>query len=231
MPRSAAPIGATPTRSGRPEGARGRGGAAQPCTGAIVAGGRATRLGGRPKGLELVGDRRILDRVAGALAQVCDGLLLVANAPDAAGWLPGVPVAPDEVPDAGPLGGVLTALVRAETAVLAVAWDMPFVPPSLLGELRRIGEAEGAAAVLPERDAARRVEPLCAYYGTACRAAAAARVARGVLRLQALAEEVRARRMPVERVLDWGDPARLFLSVNTPEELEAARRLAGPPPR
>ena len=36
------------------------------CTGAILAGGRAVRMGGKPKGLELVGGRRILDRVADA---------------------------------------------------------------------------------------------------------------------------------------------------------------------
>jgi molybdopterin-guanine dinucleotide biosynthesis protein A len=196
------------------------------CVGAIIAGGRATRMGGRPKGLDEVGGRRILDRVAGALAQVTDGLLLVANAPDAASWLPGVETVGDVVPDAGALGGLLTALAHAGAPVLAVAWDMPFVPASLLGELRRVAEAERADAAVPERDAAGRVEPLCAYYGLACRPAAARRVGRGELRVVGLLDEVRARRLPLARVLDWGDPERLFLNVNTPAELELARRLA-----
>ena len=196
------------------------------CVGAIIAGGRASRMGGAPKGLERVGGRRIVDRVAGALAQVTDRLLLVANAPDAASWLPGVETVPDDVPDAGALGGILTALSHAGAPVLAVAWDMPFVPASLLGELWRIAESRDEHAVVPERDADGRVEPLCAYYGAACRAAAGERVARGELRVSGLLDDVRAHRMPLARVLDWGDPERLFLNVNTPAELESARRLA-----
>lgn len=185
-------------------------------------------MGGRPKGLEAVGGRRIVDRVAGALAQVTDRLLLVANAADAPTWLPGVETVPDLVTGAGPLGGVLTALERAAGPVLVVAWDMPFVPASLLGELRRVAGEEGADALVPEREAGGRVEPLCAWYGPACRAPAAERVRRGELRMTGLLEAVGARRLPLARVLDWGDPERLFLNVNTSAELEAARRLAQP---
>ena len=201
------------------------------CIGVIIAGGRASRMGGAPKGLERVGGRRILDRVAGALAQVTDGLLLVANAPGAGTWLPGVATVPDDVPDAGPLGGIATALAHAGAPVLAVAWDMPFVPASLLGELRRVAEATGADAAVPERDAAGCVEPLCAYYALPCGAAAARRIARGELRMAGLFEDVRAARLSLARVLDWGDPERLFLNVNTPAELETARRLAPADPR
>ena len=202
-----------------------------PCIGAIVAGGRASRMGGGPKGLETVGGRRILDRVASALAQVTDGLLLVANAPGAAAWLPGVATVPDDVPDAGPLGGIATALAHAGAPVLAVAWDMPFVPASLLGELRRVAEATDADAAVPERDAAGRIEPLCAYYALSCAAAATRRIARGDLRVAGLLEDVRAERLSLARVLDWGDPERLFLNVNTPAELETARRFAPADPR
>ena len=63
-----------------------------PCTGVILAGGAASRYGGLPKGLERVGGKRIIDRVAGALLEVTDDLLLVANSPDADTWLPGVAI-------------------------------------------------------------------------------------------------------------------------------------------
>jgi len=57
--------------------------------GVILAGGGATRFEGRPKGLELVGGRRILDRVADELADALGAPpLLVANAADAASWAP-----------------------------------------------------------------------------------------------------------------------------------------------
>ncbi|MEY4608770.1 MAG: MobA-like transferase domain, partial [Gemmatimonadota bacterium] len=40
------------------------------CTGVILAGGGATRFGGRPKGLEVVAGERIIDRVARGLRMV-----------------------------------------------------------------------------------------------------------------------------------------------------------------
>ena len=57
--------------------------------GAILAGGGATRFGGKPKGLEMVGGERILDRLVRTMAEALgEPPLLVANAPDAAGWRP-----------------------------------------------------------------------------------------------------------------------------------------------
>ena len=81
-----------------------------PCTGVVLAGGAASRYGGLPKGLERVDGRRIIDRVADALSNATDDLLLVANHADAASWLPGVPVQHDLVPGTGGLGGIHAAL-------------------------------------------------------------------------------------------------------------------------
>ena len=68
---------------------------ARRCTGAILAGGRAVRMGGKAKGLESVGGRRIIDRVAEALREATDDLLIVSNDPAASAWLPGVRAVPD----------------------------------------------------------------------------------------------------------------------------------------
>ena len=79
--------------------------------GAILAGGGATRFGGRPKGLEQVGGARILDRLVDAfLAALGELPLLVANDPDAPTWHPGLDVLQDVHPGAGALGGILTAV-------------------------------------------------------------------------------------------------------------------------
>jgi molybdopterin-guanine dinucleotide biosynthesis protein A len=197
-----------------------------PCTGVVLAGGRARRLDGRAKGLEHVGGRRIVDRVAHALRQVSDDLLLAATDPAAAGWLPDARVVRDVVPDAGPLGGLHAALRTIEGGALVVAWDMPFVPASLLGELRAEGERTGAAAVVPERDAEGRVEPLCAWYAERCAADAEAALAAGERAMGAFVARVGARRLPHSRVVDWGDPDRLFLNVNTADALAWADALA-----
>lgn len=193
--------------------------ASRRCVGVILAGGGATRYGGRPKGLERVGDRRIIDRAAEALRPVTDELLLISNDPAAAGWLPGVRVLPDVRTGEGALGGLHAALARAESDILLVAWDMPFVPSVLLAELRRRGEAGDADAVLPSSDGSRRgVEPLCAWYAASCLPHVTAALEAGDRRVIAFHDAVRVDRMTLEEVERFGDPAVLFANVNTPEE-------------
>lgn len=197
------------------------------CTGVILAGGGATRYGGRPKGLERVGGRRIIDRVAEVLRETTDELLLVANAPDADSWLPGVRTRADVRPGLGALGGLHAALTHAGGAILLVAWDMPFVPAALLRALRAHGEAEDecADAVLPSSDGSRRgVEPLCAWYAHACLEPIEAALDAGDRRVVAFHEHVNAAAMPLSDVARFGDPAVMFGNVNTPADLARAER-------
>jgi len=194
------------------------------CSGVILAGGEARRYGGAAKGLERVGGRRIIDRVAQVLAVAADDLLLVANDPDAAAWLPGVPVAADVRPGNGSLGGIHAALTRAARPILVVAWDMPFVPAALLRALRALGR--GADVAVPESTSTRGVEPLCAYYDPACLGAIDRHLDAGDRRVVGFFDEVRVARLPDDRVRRFGDPALMFLNVNTPDELVLAERHA-----
>lgn len=196
------------------------GAGARRVTGVVLAGGLATRYDGRAKGLERVGGRRILDRVAAALADAADELLLVANDPASAEWLPGVRVAADVRPRAGSLGGIHAALVHAGGPALVVAWDMPFVTAPLLRALRELGD--DADAVVPESDSKRGLEPLCAFYGPACVPAIERRLDAGDRRVIAFYDDVRLRRLDAAAVARFGDPALLFLNVNSPAELALA---------
>lgn len=191
-----------------------------PCAGAILAGGAASRYGGVPKGLERVGGRRIIDRVAGALREVTDNLWLIANDPAAAGWLPGARLGADLVPDAGGLGGIHAALRHSGTAVLVVAWDMPFVPAGLLARLRDLGDAADAA--VPESDSRRGIEPLCAFYGPSCLDPIERSLGAGDRRVIGFHRHVRVARLPAGEVAAFGDPAVLFMNVNTPADLSLA---------
>jgi molybdenum cofactor guanylyltransferase len=200
--------------------------------GAILAGGGAVRFGGRPKGLELVGGVRILDRVAEVLSSALGSPpLLIANASDAAGWRPDLRVVPDSRPGLGALGGIYTAVVEGPAPVVCVAWDMPFVTPALV---RRLADGlNGADAVLPQSDNSRGAEPLCAAYGPACRDAIAASLDTGDLRAVAFHARIRVDILPLTEVARCGDPAALFFNVNTDGDLRRAdelwRRLASSP--
>ena len=189
--------------------------------GAVLAGGAARRYGGRPKGLLDVGGRRILDRVVEAVAAVTGALpFLVANARDAPSWRPDLITIPDARPGGGSLGGIYTAVAAGPGPVLCVAWDMPFVDEGLLRALTT-GSA-GWDAFLPASDGKRGVEPLCAVYGPACRAAIERRLDAGDLKAISFHAGVRVGILPLLEVRRHGDPDELFFNVNTPEDLDRA---------
>jgi molybdopterin-guanine dinucleotide biosynthesis protein A len=195
------------------------------CTGVILAGGQASRYGGKPKGLERVHGERVIDRVAKVLGSVADSLLIIANDPDAPSWLPGVRTESDVLPGIGSLGGIHAALVHAQTAVIVVAWDMPFVPEGLLAELRALGE--DADVVAPESGSSRRgLEPLCAYYSLACIAPIERSIDADDRRVIGFFDQVRVARLGIESVTKYGDPDRLFMNVNSPDELALAEKYA-----
>jgi molybdopterin-guanine dinucleotide biosynthesis protein A len=186
--------------------------------GAILAGGGATRFGGKPKGLEVVGGERILDRLVRVMTAAFDGPpLLVANAPEAPEWRPDLRVVPDVRPGLGSLGGIYTAVVEAPAPVVCVAWDMPFVSEALLRRLA--GGLLDHEAYLPQSDGRRGVEPLCAAYGPACREAIAHSLDQGDLRAIAFHERISVGILPLSEVGRFGDPELLFFNVNSADDL------------
>jgi molybdopterin-guanine dinucleotide biosynthesis protein A len=189
--------------------------------GVILAGGGATRFEGRPKGLEMVGGRRILDRVADVLFEALGTPpLIVANAPEATSWRPDLEVAADDRTGFGALGGLYTAVVKGPAPVVVVAWDMPFLVPLLIREVAA-GLAD-ADACLPSSGGPRGVEPLCAAYGPGCRAAIERCLAGGDLRAIGFHRFIRVSILPIESVSGLVDPALAFFNVNTANDLAEA---------
>jgi molybdopterin-guanine dinucleotide biosynthesis protein A len=199
------------------------------CVGVLLAGGAARRFGGRPKGLATIDGVRIADRALAALRDATETRLVVANDPGATTWFAGERVVRDVTPGVGPLMGLATALGAAEgAAVLVVAWDMPFVTGALLRALRERGERAGAAAA-PVHGAARWVEPLCAYYPPdalpVCRALLDSGERRAAALLEVLPGVIA---LDDEALASFGDPARLFDSVDSPDDLAALGGDIGP---
>ncbi|MGH9346964.1 MAG: molybdenum cofactor guanylyltransferase, partial [Vicinamibacterales bacterium] len=108
-------------------------------TAAILAGGRARRLGGVDKSALVVGGRSILDRQVAVLRSLTPHILIVASEEDRFRDA-GVRVVRDRIPRAGSLGGLYTALVVAPTEQLVViACDMPFLTAPFLSRLAALG--------------------------------------------------------------------------------------------
>jgi molybdopterin-guanine dinucleotide biosynthesis protein A len=193
------------------------------CVGAILAGGSALRMHGVAKGLERVGGSRLIDLVATALAAAADEVIVVANAADAAGWLPGTPVVRDRRAGLGALGGIHAALDATAADVLTVPWDTPFVPAGLLRTLREVGEAGDADIVAPRSASPWGHEPLCAWFSRAALGPVGAALDAGDGRAGALAARAN---LSVVDVSSWGDGAELFFNVNTRADLDRAESIA-----
>lgn len=170
----------------------------------------------------------MIDLVAGALAQVTDLVVVAANDPEASTWLgmhEAIPLS-DRHPGMGGLAGVEAALTY-HSAVIVVAWDMPFVSARLLEAILEAARVHDSDAVVPESLSPHGIEPFCAFYSERVREPLARFLERGggaahefVTRLPHL------HRLPLAEVRRTGDPDRLFFSVNTPEDLERARAMA-----
>src|SRR5262245_40152266 len=125
---------------------------------AILAGGRARRLGGQDKSALIVDGVRLLDRQIAVLRPLTDTILLVGYP----GPAPASCIAvADPRPGTGPLGAIPTALSAAPTErVLILATDLPFLTTAFLSFLAKADE--NADAVVPVSGG--RWQPLCAIY-------------------------------------------------------------------
>jgi molybdenum cofactor guanylyltransferase len=184
------------------------------CTGALVAGGKATRMGGRPKGLLRVGGEPVAARSLRIFGELFAGAMVVANDPAPYAAL-GAPVVPDAIPGKGAPGGVHAALAAAPTPwVFTAACDMPFLSSRAL---RFLWDRRGHAPAVLIRFAGR-LEPLHAFWSRACLPELERRLREGDPSLQALARVVGARVVEEE---EWRriDPlGRALENANTPED-------------
>jgi molybdopterin-guanine dinucleotide biosynthesis protein A len=192
---------------------------AQPIAAAILAGGRARRLGGANKAALEIGGSRIFDRQYDLLHQLTSTVFVVA---DGAGpWTDrGVRVVRDEIPNAGALGGIYTAIVASPCErTLVIGCDMPFLSEPFL---RRLIEVD-ADLVIPH--GTRGYEPLCAVYGKACAPGIRERLARGALEASVLPRDLHVTEIEQAVIATYDPEGLLFVNVNTPHDYVRAKGL------
>lgn len=186
-------------------------------TGALVAGGRAARMGGAVKGLLRVEGQTIAARSLRLFDELFAGALVVANQPAPYAAL-GVPVVGDAIPGKGAPGGLHAALLAAPTPwVFAAACDMPFLSRAAIDLLAaRRGAAPDAPAVVPRWQG--RFEPLHALWSRACLPLLEAALLGGDPSLQALVRLVGAAVVEEEAWRSVDPDGLAFENVNTPED-------------
>jgi len=129
----------------------------------------------------------------------------------------------DLYPNEGPLGGLVTGLgVMRHERCLLLACDMPFVSRELVRQMVAVDESLDVMAQSRQS----RIEPFHAIYHRRCLASAIALLAEGERSLQRLLATLDCHLVP-EAIVDAVDPLQWSsFNVNTPADLDVARRHA-----
>jgi molybdenum cofactor guanylyltransferase len=188
--------------------------------GAVLAGGRSQRMGS-PKALVELAGRPLIAHVLAAVEAASLEPVVIAK-PDSLLPLVSCRVLCEPAEPVHPLHGLLTALAASGgRPVVALACDMPFLPPGLLEWLAKLG---GGAAVVK---ATGRVQPLLARYEPGVAPALEAALVRGASAREAVSG-LNPRIVTESELARFGDPELICLNVNTPADLErAAAVIAG----
>ncbi|WP_297779093.1 molybdenum cofactor guanylyltransferase MobA [uncultured Roseovarius sp.] len=204
--------------------------------GVILAGGQATRMGGGDKGLLPLDERPILAHVIDRLGPQVGAMALNANGEPARFEAFGLPVLPDPIPGfAGPLVGVLAGLDWAAgqgaDIIVTVAADTPFFPTDLVAHLTQTAEGMAhplALAATPRGDTDTKSmsgsglirHPTFGLWPTALRHDLRAALLDGLRKVVIWTDKHHGREAVFDDALDP------FFNVNTPEDLDVARRRA-----
>jgi molybdopterin-guanine dinucleotide biosynthesis protein A len=165
-----------------------------------------------------VGGSTMLERVAGALADVADRVVVLGTSRE--GW----ECWPDTVDAHGPLAGIASALDRmVESRAVVVAVDQPFVRSVTLQRLA--GVASELPIVPVDADGIRQVT--CAVYPGRISAEAMDEATAGGS-IQSLLDRVSFTPVTPEIWQSWGEDGRSWYSIDNPSALaEALTRFAG----
>ena len=200
--------------------------------GVILAGGQATRMGGGDKGRLMLGQRSILEHVIERLEPQVAGLALNANGDAARFEDLDLPVLPDSLEGyPGPLAGVLAGLdwaaEQGADAIVTAAADTPFFPCDLVPRLLLAAEGKPHALALSasrEPDGKVWRQPTFGLWPVALRDDLRAALQEGLRKVVLWTDKHDAGQAIFAQT--GVDP---FFNVNTPDDLQEARRLAGDP--
>jgi molybdopterin-guanine dinucleotide biosynthesis protein A len=186
---------------------------------AILAGGLSSRMGFN-KALALWQGRPLIEHIFTTVRALSDDAFIVSKDQKLFGFL-GAKVVEDAVPRHSALVGIYSALRGARYHYcLVVACDMPFLKLDLLRYL---------AALAPHYDVVMPVlkrgpEPLHAVYSKACLSPIEKLLAEEEDKILLFLPAVRVRYVEEEIIRFFDPELASFVNVNTPQELEEARK-------
>ncbi len=181
-------------------------------TGVILVGGKSRRMGQDKSLLEINGRPLFLITLA-ACREALDTVILVGDRPQRFDGHD-LTIYPDIYPGSA-LGGLYTGLIRAGSShIFATSCDLPFPSAPLIRHLSAL--APGNDVVVVRHGAG--LEPLFALYSQGCVEPIRRQIESGNYCIYDFYDKVATRIVTGAEIAQLGDPKRLFLNLNTPQE-------------
>ena len=191
-------------------------------SGIVLAGGKSVRMGGINKALLDVGGTLVLEQIVALLDKIFEEVILVTNSPEDFEFL-NKPMFPDLRVGKGSLGGLWTGLYHCHSEYgFLVACDMPFLNEQIIRLL--VSLAKDTDIVIPEIRG--HFEPLHAIYSIRCLSPIKELIDEADLKIISLFPHVNVLPVPESEFTVFDPELRFVMNLNTPEDLEKARKLA-----
>lgn len=191
-------------------------------TGIVLAGGRATRMDGRDKGLIKLAQKPMIEYTLEAIKPQVDGIIISSNRNLEFYAAYGFPVIADELPEyCGPLAGVASCLRTVATPwVFTAPCDSPLLPGNLVNTLYiKLRDEDAEICTL---FCAGRLQPVFALIKSSLLPAILDFLNRGERKIDRWFNEHRL------AVADFSDHEECFININSAEDLQVVEaRLQG----
>jgi len=183
----------------------------------ILAGGKASRMGGTDKAFLKISKETLIKRQLRLLRKLFKRIIIVTNSPERYVKLKDTKVISDLVQNSGPLGGIFSGLLASGSFYnFVVACDMPFINSALM---KYMGDnSRGHDVVVPCIN--NRYEPLFAIYSKDCLPHIQHLLERRIFKINKFFPHVEVKKIGKKDVLKFGRPEEIFANINTPRDLE-----------
>ncbi|MDD3471233.1 MAG: molybdenum cofactor guanylyltransferase [Syntrophaceae bacterium] len=187
-------------------------------TAVILAGGKASRMGGINKALLKIKGKTIIEREIAILDSLFPEIIIITNSPEDYKFL-GKPTFRDIIPGKGSLGGLYTGLMSAKNPYsFFVACDMPFLNSDIIKVL--VENIKRHDIVIPKING--HFEPIHAIYSKRCLPFIKKLVLSDSLKILSVLDQVDVLEIPVNEIIQMDPDLDFIMNVNTPEDLKKA---------
>ena len=193
------------------------------CTGVILAGGENSRLPGKKKAFQKIGNSMIIEKLHSLFSNLFKEIIIVVNEPgDFAGL--DMNIVTDIIPSQCALAGLHAGLFYSSNHfVYATACDTPFVNQKIVEHIADQIEPE-YDVIIPRTDDG--LETMFAVYSKNCIPLIENNLAKNIFMIKKFFKKKRVKEIPVEQLKKIDPEMQFIFNINTLQDLNKARKIA-----